>query len=73
LVIKKDDYKKSIFFSLLILAIGMVLFVPTANMAIFPIFLLALFIGEIGKQIPVSNSKRMLFLHAYAPASFVLE
>ncbi|MGB4415297.1 MAG: glucose/galactose MFS transporter [Paludibacter sp.] len=50
-VIKKVGYKKSIVFSLLIMAIGMVLFVPSANMASFPVFLLALFIGGIGNTL----------------------
>jgi MFS transporter, FHS family, L-fucose permease len=51
LVIKKVGYKKSIVFSLLIMAIGMVLFVPSSNMASFPVFLLALFIGGIGNTL----------------------
>lgn len=50
-VIKKVGYKKSIIFSLLIMAVGMVLFVPSANMASFPVFLLALFIGGIGNTL----------------------
>ena len=50
-VIKKVGYKQSIIFSLLIMALGMVLFVPSANMASFPIFLLALFIGGIGNTL----------------------
>lgn len=50
-VIKKVGYKRSIVFSLLIMAVGMVLFVPSANMASFPVFLLALFIGGIGNTL----------------------
>ena len=50
-VVKKVGYKMSIVFSLLIMAIGMVLFVPSANMASFPVFLLALFIGGIGNTL----------------------
>lgn len=50
-VIKKVGYKRSIIFSLLIMAVGMVLFVPSANMASFPVFLLALFIGGIGNTL----------------------
>ena len=50
-VIRKVGYKKSIIFSLLIMALGMVLFVPSANMASFPVFLLALFIGGIGNTL----------------------
>jgi len=50
-VIKKVGYKKSIVFSLLIMAVGMALFVPSANMASFPVFLLALFVGGIGNTL----------------------
>lgn len=50
-VIKKVGYKISIVFSLLIMAVGMILFVPSANMASFPVFLLALFIGGIGNTL----------------------
>ncbi|MFZ4547365.1 MAG: glucose/galactose MFS transporter [Bacteroidales bacterium] len=50
-VIKKVGYKKSIIFSLLIMAVGMLLFVPSANMASFPIFILALFIGGVGNTL----------------------
>ena len=50
-VIKKVGYKKSIILSLLIMAVGMVLFVPSANMASFPVFLLALFVGGIGNTL----------------------
>ncbi len=51
LVIKKIGYKMSIVFSLLIMAVGMVLFVPSAKMASFPVFLLALFVGGIGNTL----------------------
>jgi fucose permease len=50
-VIKKIGYKKSIIVSLLIMAVGMALFVPSANMASFPVFLLALFVGGIGNTL----------------------
>jgi len=50
-VIKKVGYKRSMVLSLLIMGLGMVLFVPSANMASFPIFLLALFIGGIGNTL----------------------
>jgi len=50
-VIKKVGYKISIVFSLLIMAAGMVLFVPSAKMASFPVFLIALFIGGIGNTL----------------------
>ncbi|HEY5508603.1 MAG TPA: MFS transporter [Paludibacter sp.] len=50
-VIKKVGYKKSIVFALLIMAAGMVLFVPSASLSSFPVFLLALFIGGIGNTL----------------------
>lgn len=50
-VIRKVGYKISIVYSLLIMAVGMVLFVPSANLASFPIFLLALFIGGVGNTL----------------------
>ena len=50
-IIKKVGYKISIVFSLLIMAIGMVLFVPSAYFASFPVFLVALFIGGIGNTL----------------------
>lgn len=50
-IIKKIGYKMSMLISFFIMALGMVLFVPSANMASFPIFLLALFIGGIGNTL----------------------
>ena len=50
-VIKKVGYKKSIIYALLIMSVGMVLFVPSAKMASFPVFLLALFISGIGNTL----------------------
>lgn len=50
-VIKKVGYKTSMFIAFFIMALGMILFVPSANMASFPIFLLALFIGGIGNTL----------------------
>lgn len=50
-VIKKIGYKKSIVIALLIMAAGMVLFVPSANSASYPVFLLALFVGGIGNTL----------------------
>ncbi|MGC3978610.1 MAG: MFS transporter [Paludibacteraceae bacterium] len=50
-VIKKVGYKKGIVISLLIMAVGMVLFVPSAKLASFPVFLLALFVGGIGNTL----------------------
>ena len=50
-VIKKVGYKMSMLIAFFIMALGMILFVPSANMASFPIFLLALFIGGIGNTL----------------------
>jgi FHS family L-fucose permease-like MFS transporter len=50
-VIKKIGYKVSMSLSLIIMAIGMFLFVPSANNASFPVFLLALFVGGIGNTL----------------------
>jgi MFS transporter, FHS family, L-fucose permease len=50
-VIKKVGYKLSIVLALFIMAVGMVLFVPSAKMASFPVFLLALFVGGIGNTL----------------------
>ena len=50
-VIKKIGYKLSIVFSLLIMALGMILFVPSANTGSFPVFLAALFVGGIGNTL----------------------
>ena len=50
-VIKKVGYKMSMLIAFFIMALGMILFVPSANMASFQIFLLALFIGGIGNTL----------------------
>lgn len=50
-IIRKVGYKMSMLIAFFIMALGMVLFVPSANMASFPIFLLALFIGGIGNTL----------------------
>ncbi|MDP4277068.1 MAG: MFS transporter [Bacteroidota bacterium] len=50
-VIKKIGYKKSIVIALIIMAAGMILFVPSANAASYPVFLLALFVGGIGNTL----------------------
>ena len=50
-IIKKLGYKMSMLIAFFIMALGMILFVPSANMASFPIFLLALFIGGIGNTL----------------------
>lgn len=50
-VIKKIGYKQSIVVALVVMAIGMVLFVPSASKGSFPIFLIALFVGGIGNTL----------------------
>lgn len=50
-LIKKVGYRVSMVIALLIMALGMILFVPSANMASFPVFLLALFVGGIGNTL----------------------
>lgn len=50
-LIKKVGYRVSMVIALLVMALGMILFVPSANMASFPVFLLALFIGGIGNTL----------------------
>lgn len=51
MLIKKVGYRISMVIALLIMALGMILFVPSANMASFPVFLLALFVGGIGNTL----------------------
>lgn len=48
MLIKKVGYKMTMLIAFLVMAIGMVLFVPSAHYQSFPFFLLALFIGGIG-------------------------
>lgn len=50
-VVKKVGYKKSIVFALLIMSIGMLLFIPSANTKSLITFLLALYIIGIGKTL----------------------
>lgn len=50
-VITKIGYKKSMFWAFIIMALGMVLFVPSANSISFPLFLIALFVGGIGNTL----------------------
>lgn len=50
-IIKTVGYKMSMLIAFFIMALGMILFVPSANMSSFPIFLVALFIGGIGNTL----------------------
>lgn len=50
-VVSKAGYKRSIVFSLFIMSIGMILFVPSANLKSLSTFLSALFIVGIGKTL----------------------
>jgi glucose/galactose transporter len=51
IIIHKIGYKGGIVLSFVALAIGMVLFVPSAKATSFPLFLLALFIGGVGQTL----------------------
>ena len=50
-IIKKIGYKGGIVLSFIVMAIGMILFVPSAKTTSFPLFLLALFIGGVGQTL----------------------
>lgn len=50
-IIKKVGYKYGMVIAFFVMAIGMVLFVPSSNMLSFPLFLVALFVGGIGNTI----------------------
>jgi len=50
-VVRKAGYKRSIVFSLFIMSLGMILFVPSANTKSLSTFLLALYIVGIGKTL----------------------
>ncbi|MEN8118175.1 MAG: MFS transporter [Bacteroidota bacterium] len=50
-VIKKIGYKLSMMFAFIIMAVGMVLFVPSAKAESFPVFLFALFVGGVGNTL----------------------
>lgn len=50
-VIKKVGYKYGMVIAFFVMAIGMVLFVPSSYLLSFPLFLLALFIGGIGNTL----------------------
>jgi glucose/galactose transporter len=50
-IIQKVGYKGGIVLSFVIMALGMVLFVPSAKNTNFPLFLLALFIGGMGQTL----------------------
>lgn len=47
-IITKIGYKKTMFLSFMVMAVGMLLFVPSAKTISFPLFLVALFVGGIG-------------------------
>ncbi|NEW82351.1 MAG: sugar MFS transporter [Mariniphaga sp.] len=50
-IVKQVGFKASMVIAFFILAFGMIMIVPSANMASFPIFLLALFTGGIGNAL----------------------
>jgi MFS transporter, FHS family, L-fucose permease len=51
MLIKKIGYKLTMVVAFFIMALGMLLFVPSANLSSFPLFLLALFVGGIGNTV----------------------
>ena len=50
-VIKKIGYRRSMMIAFFIMALGMLLFVPSSNAISFPLFLVALFVGGIGNTL----------------------
>ena len=50
-VISKIGYKKGMALAFLIMALGMILFVPSSKAVSFPLFLVALFVGGIGNTL----------------------
>jgi len=50
-VIKKIGYRKAMMIAFFIMALGMLLFVPSSTAVSFPLFLVALFIGGIGNTL----------------------
>lgn len=50
-VITKVGYRKAMVIAFVIMALGMLLFVPSANSISFPLFLVALFVGGIGNTL----------------------
>jgi MFS transporter, FHS family, L-fucose permease len=50
-IIQKIGYRKSMVIAFLVMAAGMLLFVPSAKNISFPLFLIALFIGGIGNTL----------------------
>jgi FHS family L-fucose permease-like MFS transporter len=50
-VIKKIGYKRSMVIAFFIMALGMLLFVPSSKAVSFPFFLIALFVGGIGNTL----------------------
>lgn len=50
-ILMKAGYKKSMFFSFILMALGMLLIVPASIQISFPIFLFALFINGLGQTL----------------------
>jgi MFS transporter, FHS family, L-fucose permease len=51
IVISRIGYRRSLVAAFMIMAVGMLVFVPSARAVNFPLFLLALFIGGIGNTL----------------------
>ena len=50
-IIQKVGYRSAMVLAFVVMAAGMILFVPSARAASFPLFLLALFVGGIGNTL----------------------
>ena len=50
-IIKKVGYKMGMVIAFFVMAVGMLLFIPSSKMLSFPLFLVALFVGGIGNTI----------------------
>jgi len=50
-VIKKIGYRRAMMIAFFVMALGMLLFVPSSNAVSFPLFLIALFVGGIGNTL----------------------
>jgi glucose/galactose transporter len=50
-LIKKIGYRRAMMIAFFVMALGMLLFVPSSNAVSFPLFLIALFVGGIGNTL----------------------
>ncbi|MDB4303246.1 glucose/galactose MFS transporter [Desulfosarcina sp.] len=50
-ILQRSGYKRSIFFAFILMALGMLLIIPSAKWISFPLFLLALFVNGMGQTL----------------------